>query len=149
MARMLVLPLRVHPPPPLQVFVPQLQKARAARALPLPRMANWWAVHHREAPWRGLQLWVAMPVPQDPHSNPGCSVKAKAGPLSPRALRLRVWKCRQRLRWRTSPHCCVLWLASPRLWRNSKMWFWKVCQDVLCVNEVGGKTGCSSRILTL
>lgn len=147
MARMPVCPLRLHPPPLLQVFVAQLWKARAARELPLPRMANWWAVRRRQAPWRGLQLWAAMPAPPAPPSSPGCSVRAKAAPPSPRALRLRRWKCRQQSRWRTSPRCCVPWPVSPRLWRNSKMWFWKVSPvDILYVNEVGGKTRCGSQI---
>lgn len=149
MARTLLLPLHLHPPPPLQVLVYQLWKARTARALPLPRMANWWAVRHQEAPWRGLQLWAVMPALRARRSSPGSSVRAKAEPLSPIALTLRLWKRLQLLRWRTSPHCCTLWLVLLRLWRNSKMWFWKVRQDVLYVNEVGGKTGCGSHIVAV
>lgn len=149
MARMLVYPLHLHLPLPLQVFVHQLWKARAAQALRLPLMANWWAARHLEAPWRGLQLWVAMPAPRARHSSPGCSVRAKAGQLLPIALRQSLWTCQQLSRWRTFPHCCVLWLTSPRLWRNSKMWFWKVRQDVLYVNEVGGETGCGSHSVTV
>lgn len=81
----------------------------------------------------GPQPWVDMPVRlASPYRRlePGPSVrhrgKERALPPAP-PQRPRRWASK----WRTSPLCSGMWLASLRLWRNWKKWCWGKVREAL------------------